>query len=393
MADSRLRGGIKDEAETFHLWVFSDAHVATDKAVSAAIRNGMEFMPPAGYPESLARALRQSEDGGELGGPAFRWDIALDLGDNAGLWDVPDDAQGQEVVRQYGVLRAHRREQIYPVAGNHDASPGDAASSAGKPANWWFRKWIDPLGEHPDTSGVKAAQRPYLVEGSWERYTFRIGNIRFLMMSDRNDLPYPVGRRSWGGGSPAGAVTSETFDWWRHQVETAGDDIVISCHHHMLRETTVGSGDFEGVAQYPDGRYRHGRYHGVDGVPEGASYLYFVDDKPKAQLFERYLEENPGAVDVWLGGHTHTFPDDTLSGRSHIEFKWGTNFINCAQLSKYHSFVTCPPMSRHFTFTAGSRLVRVRCYLHDDSYAPEGWYPRAERVIELGKPFRPGGSP
>ncbi|MEI9901771.1 MAG: hypothetical protein WDN31_18600 [Hyphomicrobium sp.] len=57
------------EARTFHLWVFSDAHVATDRAVSAAIRNGMGFIPPAGYPESLANALRQSEAGGELGGP------------------------------------------------------------------------------------------------------------------------------------------------------------------------------------------------------------------------------------------------------------------------------------------------------------------------------------
>jgi hypothetical protein len=389
MPDSQ-NPAIRSEAETFHLWVFSDAHVATDKAVSAAIRNGMAFVPPAGYPESLATALRQSEDGGELGGPAFRWDIALDLGDNAGLWDLPDDAQGAEVVRQYGVLRVHRREQIYPVAGNHDASPGDAPSSLGKPANWWFRKWVDPLGEFPETSGVEASRRPYPVEGSWERYTFKVGNIRFLMMSDRNDLPYPVGRRASGGGSPAGAVTSETFAWWRRHVEASAGDIVITCHHHMLRETTVASGDFEGVSRYPDGRYRHGRYHGVDGVPEGASYLYFIGEEPKAQRFERYLADHPGAVDIWLGGHTHTFPDDVVSGRSHIERKWGTTFVNCAQLSKYHSFVTCPPMSRHFTFTAGSALVWVRCYLHDDSYAPEGWYARAERVIELGKPFYPG---
>jgi hypothetical protein len=103
-------GGHK-AADTFRLWVFSDAHVATDKAVSDAIRNGMTFIPPAGYPESLANALRQSEEGSELGGPAFHWDIALDLGDNAGLWDLPDDKQGEEVVRQYGVLRKHRREQ------------------------------------------------------------------------------------------------------------------------------------------------------------------------------------------------------------------------------------------------------------------------------------------
>ncbi|CCB66604.1 metallophosphoesterase [Hyphomicrobium sp. MC1] len=377
------------EAKTFHLWVFSDAHVATDRAVSAAIRNGMGFIPPAGYPETLATALRQSEEGGELGGPPFRWDIALDLGDNAGLWDLPSDEQGREVVRQLGVLKHHKREQIYPVAGNHDASPGSAASSQGKPENWWFRKWIDPLGENPDSSNVDIRYRPYPIEGTWERYSFKVGNLNFLMMSDRNDLPYPVGRQEFGGGSPAGAVTRETWDWWKEKVERARGEIVISCHHHMLRETTVASGDFEGVARYPDGRFRHGRYHGVDGVPEGASYLYFVDDEPKAQKFETYLERNPGSVDIWLGGHTHTFPDDVVNGRRHVERKWGTNFVNCAQLSKYHSFVTCPPMSRHFTFTAGSRLVRVRLYLHDDSYAPQGWYASAERVLELSKPFVP----
>jgi hypothetical protein len=134
------------EAETFHLWVFSDAHVATDQAVSDAIRNGMGFTPPAGYPESLASALRQSERGGELGGPSFPWDIALDLGDNAGRWDLPDDAQGREVVRQLGVLNHHRREDIYPIAGNHDASPGNAESSKGKPANWLVSKVDRPLG-------------------------------------------------------------------------------------------------------------------------------------------------------------------------------------------------------------------------------------------------------
>jgi len=31
--------------------------------------------------------------------------------------------------------------------------------------------------------------------------------------------------------------------------------------------------------------------------------------------------------------------------------------------------------------------VRVRCYLHDDTHAAEGWYPPAERVLEFSKPF------
>jgi Calcineurin-like phosphoesterase len=381
-------GGVqRAEAATFHLWVFSDAHSMTDKAVSAAIRNGMEFVPPVGYPESLANALRQSENGGQEGGPAFRWDIALDLGDNAGLWEIPGDDQGREVVRQFSALGKHRREQIYSLAGNHDASPPDAPSSAGQPTQWWFRKWVDPMGENTASSGVDPAKRPYPIEGTWERYAFKVGNIRFLMMSDRNDLPYPVGRRKTGGGSPAGAVTGETFAWWKQQVDAARDEIVISSHHHMLRETTVGSGDFEGIARYADGRIHSGRFHGSDGVPEGASYLYFVDGEPKSKKFEQYLAEHPGAVDLWFGGHTHTHPDEVVNGRSRIERKWGTHFVNCAQLSKYHSFVTSPPMSRHFTFTSGSRLARVQCYLHDDSHAPQGWYAPAERTLELSKPF------
>ena len=44
-------------------------------------------------------------------------------------------------------------------------------------------------------------------------------------------------------------------------------------------------------------------------------------------------------------------------------------------------------MSRLFTFTEGSRLVRVRCYLHTDQFQPVGWYAPAERMLELGKAF------
>ena len=374
--------------DVFNLWVISDAHVGTDKAASAGIQHGLvDFKTPPSYPETLAEALRQSENGGAYGGPPIPWDIALNLGDYAGFWDAPEDEQGREVIRQYSVLKHHLREQVYNIAGNHDASPYGHPANVGKETNWWFRKWADPVGEHPETSGIDPKKRPYPIEGTWERYTFKVGNICFLMMSDRNDLPYPIGRKVTGGASPAGAVTEETFAWWKQMVEASRDDIIVSCHHHMLRETTVGSGDYEGVKKNPDGSYRRGKYHGADGAPEGASYLYFVGDKPKAQAFESYLAAHPGTVDMWFGGHTHTDPDDVLNGRSHIERKWGVSFVNCAQLSKFHSTATCPPMSRHFTFTQGSRLVRVRCYLHDDTHAAQGWYPNAERVIELSKPF------
>ena len=139
------------------------------------------------------------------------------------------------MVRQFGALRYHRREQIYGLAGNHDAT------FAHEETQWWFRKWIDPTGEHTAHSGVDPEKRPYAVEGTWERYAFRVGNLLFLMMSDRNDVGPPVGRGE-RGGYPAGAVTSETFAWWKAQVEANPDAIIVSAHHHMLKETTVASG-------------------------------------------------------------------------------------------------------------------------------------------------------
>ena len=82
----------------------------------------------------------------------------------------------------------------------------------------------------------------------------------------------------------------------------------------------MASGPWEGFVKDEHGQWQ-GRYHGykADGGPKGASYLYFVDGKPDAQAFESYLSEHPGAIDLWLGGHTHTYPDDRTRGRSHIE--------------------------------------------------------------------------
>ena len=352
----------------FRLWAMGDAHVGTD------LRRKRE---------SLADAIRQSEQGGKDGTPGFDWDIALNVGDFSGNQEPPKDDEGREVVRQYAVARKHRREDFYDLAGNHDAS------GQGEPTQWWFRKWIDPTGENTKFSGVDPKRRRYPVTGTWERYEFRVGNLLFLVMSDRNDLPLPVGRGQ-RGGYPAGAVTGETVQWWRQRVEANRDSIIVSAHHHMLRETTVGSGDFEGGALNPDGSFTS-RYHGHQkdgGNPEGASYLYYVDDQHKALAFEKYLAAHPGAIDLWIGGHTHTDPDDKFNSRTHIERKWDVNFINCCALTRFHAAQRSRPMSRLLTFTEGSSEVRVQCCLHTNTHAPQGWYPKAERTIRLGKAFR-----
>ncbi|MEO2009215.1 MAG: metallophosphoesterase [Pirellulaceae bacterium] len=355
-------------ARVFRLWAISDAHVGTD------LRHHKR--------ESLADAIRQSERGGDDGGPAFDWDVAVHLGDSSGNQGSPKDDEGQEIVRQFGAARKHVREQFYNLAGNHDATFVDERTQ------WWFRKWLDPTGENTVSSGVDPMNRPYPVVGTWERYTFRAGNLLFAMMSDRNDIGPPVGRGD-RGGFPAGAVTSATFAWWKDLVEKNPDSIIISCHHHMLKQTTVASGEWEGFTKTSDGKWKSD-YHGYfpEGGPRGASYLYWLEDKPDAQAFESYLSDNRGAIDLWLGGHTHTGPDDQKGGRSHIERKWDVNFVNVSALTRCHGHRHSTPMSRLFTFTEGSEKVRVQCYLHTSQYKPQGWYNKVERTIEMGKPFR-----
>ncbi len=351
----------------FKLWACGDSHVGTD------LKRGRK---------SLAESIGQSEFGVKNGGPSFDWDIALHVGDLSGNQGSPDDEEGHEVVEQFAALKKHRREDFYNLAGNHDGS------GPGEEMQWWFRKWVDPTGENTEFSGVDSSRRKYPVTGTWERYSFEVGNVLFLVMSDRNDGGPPVGRAT-RGGYPAGAVSSETFQWWKGMVESHPEHVIISAHHHMLRETTVASGPWEGFTRNADGSYKS-HYHGYfpEGGPRGASYLYWLDDRPDAQAFEGYLAEHPGAMDLWFGGHTHTNPDDTRGNRSHIERKWGVNFINCAALSRFHAARTTLPMSRVLTFTEGSDEVRVQCYLHTDQHAPQGWYPKVEQQISLRRPFR-----
>jgi hypothetical protein len=193
------------------------------------------------------------------------------------------------------------------------------------------------------------------------------------------------------GGYPAGAVTEATFQWWKRMVEDNPDAIIICAHHHMLKETTVASGLWEGFVKQSDGKWKS-KYHGYfpEGAPQGASYLYFVGNRPDAGAFDRYLAARPGAIDLWLGGHTHTHPDDRTGGRRHVERKWGTTFVNVAALTRYHGRQNSRPMSRLLTFTEGSANLRIACYLHTSECAPQGFYAKAERVVKLGKPFRMG---
>jgi len=173
-------------------------------------------------------------------------------------------------------------------------------------------------------------------------------------------------------------------------VEENRSSVIITAHHYVLKNTTVASGEWEGMQRNKNGEWEP-HYHGYfpQGTPQGASFLYWVDSKPDSGAFESVLSAAPSSVDLWLGAHTHTFPDDTYGGKSHIERRWDTTFINAAGLTLYHSAPgTNVPRSWLLTFTDGSDEVSARCYLHSNDFAPQGWYPKFDRVIKLSKPFK-----
>ncbi|MBC8351063.1 MAG: metallophosphoesterase [Planctomycetes bacterium] len=363
-----------DSPSGFRVWATSCSHVPAD------IRRGRE---------SLAKAIRQSE-GLEAGAPSFDWDIMIDAGDLSANQTPPGDKDGQELIRQYGAMTRHRREDVYNVPGNHDAPYYDHGPGS------WFQKWGDPLGENTKFSGVDPLRRPFPVEGTWERYRFLAGNILFLMLADRNDAPNPVGRGhskdAKSGGYPPGAVTRETFNWWKQEVLANQDKIIITMHHHVLRDTTVGSGRGEGTP----------RYHGSTGGAEGSSYLYYIIEKDDpddfrytkdAHVFEDFLDEfhvrhGHGAIDLWIGGHTHVKgPDDNFGDKTITETRWGVSFLQVAALTRHHG--GSHPLSRVLTFTQGSSEMRADVYLHEASYKknPIGWYAPASKTLRLRHEF------
>jgi hypothetical protein len=106
-------------------------------------------------------------------------------------------------------------------------------------------------------------------------------------------------------------------------VEQNKDSIIITAHHYVLKDTTVASGEWEGMTRTNQGGWKAG-YHGYfpEGTPQGASYLYQVDSKPDSRVFERVLEVTPSPLDLWLGGHTHTAVEDTYGGGARRDSLW-----------------------------------------------------------------------
>ena len=371
--------------QKFRVWAAGDSHVPRD------FLHGRE---------SLAKAIRQAEgfmQDGENGQPGFPWEIMIDVGDLSSSQFPPTDEDGRILVNQYRALKKHFREDIYNVPGNHDAVYYDQGAGA------WFQKWADPLGRQTEFSEVDPRRRRFPVVGTWERYKFQAGNILFLMLADRNSAPAPVGRghssEARKGGFPAGAVTRQTFDWWKEQVLQNQDKIILTAHHHVLRNTTTRS-------NFGGGEGFHGRSGGV----EGSGYLYFIIENedpdnfqfttstpdspgPFEVFLEQFQEQNDRpAIDLWIGGHSHAEgPEQVFEGKGLTEERWGVTFVQAAGLTVYHAGRV--PISRPLSFTGGSDRLDLDLYVHDlpsrEPHYPLGPYEPASRTVTLRHPFQP----
>jgi hypothetical protein len=206
------------------------------------------------------------------------------------------------------VLERHRREQIYDLSGNHDRSGLD------EPQAWWWRKWLDPTGEHTEFSGVDCEQAT-LSDRRNLGALFVPGRQPAVPDDERHQRTDAESRSRDARRKSGGAVSGETFRWWQHRsrriaLRSSSPRVTI-----LLKDTTVASGEWEGMRRDENGCWKSW-YHGYypQGTPQGASFLYWVDSKADSGAFEKVLAATPSATAIWLGAHTHTTPDDTFGG-------------------------------------------------------------------------------
>jgi len=369
---------------------------------------------PTGNVKILELALAQSR-GQAAGSPAFAWDMWVDVGDWTASQHPPTHEDGEHLAAFLDKTLGPQRGLFFTVAGNHDGEaqgwqPGEFAL-----------KYINALGasEHAATSRFTAAQRPKSEQfrpllnypgTRWDRYLVRSGNVVWIMLGDRNEYDslaeargdqsgqFQAGRGNAAGmppgGYPSGAVTRDTFEWWRRVVEDPAfaNDILVTTHHLLPRNTTVTTDDGE-----------PGNYHGPSGSvgPNGliGGQLYWLREYDESgreirqfaqtRPFLDYLRDHPGAIAIWIGGHTHVkTPDQQINGRGIHVRKHGVSFLSVGGMTSSHA-AGDHQMSRLLTFEQGSKEAIISVYSHAQRQNRQGqWNPAVAARIPLGKAFR-----
>ena len=355
----------------FTLWATSDAHIVREALA--------ESVDPAAVPrESMRIAVEQADSHA-----GFNYDIGVHLGDLLD-YDYETIAGFKKYVAQLN-YSSKDKHCWYHVGGNNDEN--SVLNDGMSIDNEYYRKYIDPAGEFTDISGIDNAKRPYPVTGTYERYYFDVGNIRFLFLSDRNDLPAPYGRGA-GGFFVDGAITLDTYKWLVEQIIKNPDRIIAVHCHHPLKDTTIGTGiDESWLGQYMTGYNPNNKNNPERRLQSTLHQVYNVDDfnSPK---FKNLLSQNTGIVDMWVSGHVHHLVEEIFNGKGKYAHAYGGHHFNVGTICRYRHFAnTISAQSTLFTFTAGSNQLDSKVYVHDHPSIRQGFYEPEHRILTLKKAF------
>ena len=202
------------------------------------------------------------------------------------------------------------------------------------------------------------------------------------MLNDCNDVDTPVGRDGTIGGFPSGAISQLTWDWMQDMIDNNPNHTVICCHHNLLKDTTIATGDNEGV---------DGGYHGNSGQPEASGRLQNIYDRSDDSFIDSsaiidYMDNNNGNIFMWLGSHTHHDVGETYSGRGSYISKHGTHFLNIGSLDRHHA-VGADAHSRTLVFEKGSTNLEILQLVHQSDTLDEGFKRDEDLTLTLPRAF------
>lgn len=222
---------------------------------------------------------------------------------------------------------------------------GDLLKSGSKDEDYkWFldtreqskvRYWYELAGNH-DVRSKKYFQKYFPIP---EYYGVLIGNILILVLSDTSVESHSV-------------ISDEAFFWWRDQVITNQDKILITLSHAQLSESGLAGSSLESRTI------------------------------KRSQRFEEVLRKY--RVAIWASGHTHLPP--TMSGTVAMRKPLGnTLFVN---VSPIREELLIDSHSRFFYFYVDSNILWIRSRNHKQKVFVEG----LDFPIILKKKFQWDGS-
>jgi len=351
-------------------WVVTDAHTNTEELFNLD-------------PVVTSRA--------DVDAAGINYTNAISLGDDISMKEEPSLNNPTHKARYEKVAADNNtgvqpRAKTYKISGNHDSPMSEA-----------YLKHVDTRGEHPELSGVINAERPFPIVwmdyDNEPHYYIDKGHTITLMLSDRNDFPYPEGWLNSPdfGGHGSGLLTLAAWEWAKSVIlEFSGEkNIEVNTHQGPIN-TTLATGPWEGIS---------GGFHGNSGVPEHVGALAHIVDESTGYIstggdeFEDFFKDHPDhTVVCWQTGHVHHNIGRTYEGRSFRYFRDGVEYVNCGQLTKHAGLEgTIKDSSSWFKFWYSDRIL-YRRFLHEpvminNVLHPKGWYYGDSFTIALKIPI------